>query len=186
MGFWELTLLAIGLSMDAFAVSICKGLAMDRVTLGNAGVVGLWFGGFQGLMPLAGWFLGSRFSAYITAVDHWIAFVLLVVLGLNMLREAQRGEKEGADASLGARVMLAMAVATSIDALAVGITFAFLDVEILPAVSFIALTTFLLSAIGVRLGHLCGARFQARAEGLGGLILILLGVKILLEHLGIL
>ena len=144
MGFWELLLLAVGLSMDAFAVSICKGLAMDRVTLKKACIPGLWFGGFQGAMPLLGWLLGSRFTSYITSVDHWIAFVLLGILGFNMLREAKNGEAEDADASLGFRVMLAMAVATSIDALAVGITFAFLEVNILPAVSFIALVTFCL------------------------------------------
>ena len=185
MGLLELTLLAVGLSMDAFAVSICKGLAMDRVTLGRAAVVGLWFGGFQGLMPLAGWFLGSRFAGYIAAVDHWIAFALLVVLGINMLREARQGESEGTDASLAVGIMLAMALATSIDALAVGITFAFLVVDILPAVTFIAAVTFLLSALGVKLGNLCGTRYRAKAEALGGGILILLGCKILLEHLGV-
>ena len=186
MGFWELLLLAVGLSMDAFAVSICKGLAMDRVTLKKACIPGLWFGGFQGAMPLLGWLLGSRFTSYITSVDHWIAFVLLGILGFNMLREAKNGEAEEADASLGFRVMLAMAVATSIDALAVGITFAFLEVNILPAVSFIALVTFLFSAVGVKIGSLFGTRFKAKAEALGGIILILLGVKILLEHLGVL
>ncbi|MDD7288693.1 MAG: manganese efflux pump MntP family protein [Clostridiales bacterium] len=185
MGFWELLLLAVGLSMDAFAVSICKGLAMDRVTLKKACIPGLWFGGFQGAMPLLGWLLGSRFTSYITSVDHWIAFVLLGILGFNMLREAKNGEAEEADASLGFRVMLAMAVATSIDALAVGITFAFLEVNILPAVSFIALVTFLFSAVGVKIGSLFGTRFKAKAEALGGIILILLGVKILLEHLGV-
>ena len=185
MGFWELLLLAGGLSMDAFAVSICKGLAMDRVTLKKACIPGLWFGGFQGAMPLLGWLLGSRFTSYITSVDHWIAFVLLGILGFNMLREAKNGEAEEADASLGFRVMLAMAVATSIDALAVGITFAFLEVNILPAVSFIALVTFLFSAVGVKIGSLFGTRFKAKAEALGGIILILLGVKILLEHLGV-
>ena len=185
MGFWELLLLAVGLSMDAFAVSICKGLAMDRVTLKKACIPGLWFGGFQGAMPLLGWLLGSRFTSYITSVDHWIAFVLLGILGFNMLREAKNGEAEEADASLGFRVMLAMAVATSIDALAVGITFAFLEVNILPAVSFIALVTFLFSAVGVKIGSLFGTRLKAKAEALGGIILILLGVKILLEHLGV-
>ena len=185
MGFWELLLLAVGLSMDAFAVSICKGLAMDRVTLKKACIPGLWFGGFQGAMPLLGWLLGSRFTSYITSVDHWIAFVLLGILGFNMLREAKNGEAEEADASLGFRVMMAMAVATSIDALAVGITFAFLEVNILPAVSFIALVTFLFSAVGVKIGSLFGTRFKAKAEALGGIILILLGVKILLEHLGV-
>lgn len=185
MGIWELTLLAVGLSMDAFAVSICKGLAMDRVTWQRAGAVGLWFGGFQGLMPLLGWFLGAQFAACITAVDHWVAFVLLVLLGLKMLQEAHTGA-QAADPSLGLRTMLAMAVATSIDALAVGITFAFLEVSILPAAGFIALTTGLLSALGVSLGSLCGSRFQAKAQALGGLILLFLGLQILLEHLGIL
>ena len=125
MAFWELMLLAVGLSMDAFAVAICKGLAMDKVTLQRAAVVGLWFGGFQGLMPLLGWLLGSRFAAYITAVDHWIAFALLVLLGINMIREARCPDEDDTNASLAFRVMLPMAVATSIDALAVGITFAF-------------------------------------------------------------
>lgn len=186
MAFWELMLLAVGLSMDAFAVAICKGLAMDKVTLQRAAVVGLWFGGFQGLMPLLGWLLGSRFAAYITAVDHWIAFALLVLLGINMIREARCPDEDDTNASLAFRVMLPMAVATSIDALAVGITFAFLEVPILPAVCFIAGTTFLLSCIGVKVGNLCGTRFQSKAELLGGIILILLGLKILLEHLGVL
>ena len=176
MGFLELMLLAVGLSMDALAVSICKGLAMDRVTLGRMVLVGLWFGGFQGLMPLLGWLLGSRFSLYITAIDHWIAFALLAILGINMLREARSGDTEEASASLGFRVMFAMAV---------GITFAFLEVDILPAVCCIALTTFLLSSLGVKFGSLCGTRMQSKAEALGGVILILLGLKILLEHLGI-
>ena len=145
MAFWELMLLAVGLSMDAFAVAICKGLAMDKVTLQRAAVVGLWFGGFQGLMPLLAGSLGSRFAAYITAVDHWIAFALLVLLGINMIREARCPDEDDTNASLAFRVMLPMAVATSIDALAVGITFAFLEVSILPAVCFIAATTFLLS-----------------------------------------
>lgn len=186
MGLLELTLLAVGLSMDAFAVSICKGLAMDRVTPGRAAVVGLWFGGFQGLMPLVGWVLGSRFAAYITAVDHWIAFALLVILGLNMLREAWKGEEEQADASLGWKIMLAMAVATSIDALAVGITFAFLQVSILPAVATIGLITFALSFAGVVVGNRFGTRFQKKAEIAGGVVLVLIGLKILLEHLGLL
>ncbi len=184
MSLLELILLAVGLSMDAFAVAVCKGLAMDRATLSRAVLVGLWFGGFQGLMPLVGWLLGSRFSVYIVAVDHWIAFVLLTILGLNMLCEARQKESIG-DASLGVRIMLAMAVATSIDALAVGITFAFLEVEVLSAISCIAVTTFLFSVLGVKLGNLCGIRLRARAEAMGGTILILLGVKILLEHLGI-
>lgn len=185
MGFWELLLLAVGLSMDAFAVSVCKGLAMKQLTWKSILIPGLWFGGFQGLMPFLGWLLGSRFANYITSIDHWIAFFLLGILGVNMLREARSGADEEADASLGFRTMLAMAVATSIDALAVGITFAFLAVNILWAVSFIALVTFILSGVGVKIGHVFGTRFQAKAEALGGCILILLGVKILLEHLGV-
>lgn len=185
MSFWELLLLAVGLSMDAFAVSVCKGLAMKQLTWKNILIPGLWFGGFQGLMPFLGWLLGSRFTNYITSVDHWIAFFLLGILGVNMLREARSGQDEEADASLGFRTMLAMAVATSIDALAVGITFAFLAVNILWAVSFIALVTFVLSGVGVKIGSVFGTRFKAKAEALGGCILILLGVKILLEHLGV-
>ena len=188
MGLLELTLLAVGLSMDAFAVSICKGLAMDRVTPGRAAVVGLWFGGFQGLMPLVGWVLGSRFAAYITAVDHWIAFLLLAVIGVNMLREAfsREEEEEGSVADLSVRTMFTMAVATSIDALAVGISLAMAGgVNILGAVILIGVTTFALSAVGVKVGSVFGSRFEKKAEAMGGVILIALGVKILLEHLGV-
>ena len=186
MGFLELMLLAVGLSMDALAVSICKGLAMDRVTLGRMVLVGLWFGGFQGLMPLLGWLLGSRFSLYITAIDHWIAFALLAILGINMLREARSGDTEEASASLGFRVMFAMAVATSIDALAVGITLALLPgVNIVAAVLFIGCITFILSAVGLKVGNVFGLKYKNKAEMVGGAILILMGLKILLEHLGI-
>ena len=171
--------------MDAFAVSVCKGLAMGPVSWGRACIPGLWFGGFQGLMPLLGFLLGGRFAETITTVDHWIAFVLLAVLGVNMLR-ASREEAETADASLAFREMLAMAVATSIDALAVGITFAFLDVAILPAAGCIAAVTFLLSTAGVKAGSLFGGRCRAQAQALGGCILILLGGKLLLEGLGVL
>lgn len=186
MGILELLLLSVGLAMDAFAVSICKGLAMDKVTIGRACIPGLWFGGFQGLMPLIGWFLGSRFASYITAVDHWIAFILLVVIGGNMIREAVNDEEEEADSSLGFKTMLGMAIATSIDALAVGVTFAFLNVSVLPAVSTIAVVTFVISACGVAIGGVFGARFQTKAQIFGGVILVLLGLKILLEGLGIL
>ena len=186
MAFWELMLLAVGLSMDAFAVAICKGLAMDKVTLQRAAVVGLWVGGFQGLMPLLGWLLGSRFAAYITPVDHWIAFALLVLLGINMIREARCPDEEDTNASLAFRAMRPMAVATSIDALAVGVTFAFLNVPIFAAVAFIGVTTFVLSSIGTGVGAAFGARFRSRAELAGGAILILMGLKILLEHLGVL
>ena len=185
MGTIALLFLAVGLSMDAFAVSVCKGLAMGPVSWGRACIPGLWFGGFQGLMPLLGFLLGGRFAETITTVDHWIAFVLLAVLGVNMLR-ASREEAETADASLAFREMLAMAVATSIDALAVGITFAFLDVAILPAAGCIAAVTFLLSTAGVKAGSLFGGRCRAQAQALRGCILILLGGKLLLEGLGVL
>ena len=186
MGIFELFLLAVGLSMDAFAVSVCKGLSAGRVTLPHALTAGLWFGGFQGLMPFLGWLLGSRFQVLIASIDHWIAFLLLGLIGLNMIRESRSQEEESLGTSFSPRAMLPLAVATSIDALTVGITFAFLEVSILPAVCFIAATTFLLSCIGVKVGNLCGTRFQSKAELLGGIILILLGLKILLEHLGVL
>ena len=186
MGMTELVVLAVGLAMDAFAVSVCKGLSAGRVTLGHALTAGLWFGGFQALMPFLGWLLGVQFQSFITSIDHWIAFVLLGLIGINMIRESRSTEEEEMETSFGAKAMFPLAVATSIDALAVGITFAFLEVSILPAVCFIAGTTFLLSCIGVKVGNLCGTRFQSKAELLGGIILILLGLKILLEHLGVL
>lgn len=187
MGFWELAVLAVGLSMDAFAVSVCKGLALKKVSLRHMCIVGAWFGGFQALMPSLGYLLGSRFEQYITAIDHWIAFVLLVLIGANMIREAlSKEEAEEANASLAFKTMLLMAVATSIDALAVGITFAFLSVHIVPAALTIGATTFLLSAAGVKVGSVFGLRYKKRAEIAGGVILCLLGVKILLEHLGVL
>lgn len=185
MSLWELFIIAVGLSMDAFAISICKGLSVQRISLRHAACAGLWFGGFQALMPLLGWLLGARFQAAIEQFDHWIAFALLVILGINMIREA-RGEEECVDGSFAWKVMLPMAVATSIDALAVGVTFAFLQVNIVPAVIFIGLTTFLFSAVGVRLGSVFGQRYQKAAQIFGGAILILMGLKILLEHLGIL
>ena len=187
MQLWELFLIAVGLSMDAFAVSICKGLSVPRATPRHALTVGLYFGGFQALMPLIGYLLGSRLEHLITSVDHWIAFVLLGFIGVNMIREARGGEEEEElSGSFGLRAMLPLAVATSIDALAVGITFAFLRVDILPAVSFIGVITFTLSALGVLAGNQLGSRFQAGAQYLGGAVLILMGFKILLEHLGIL
>lgn len=186
MSLWELFIIAVGLSMDAFAVSICKGLSVQKVSLRHAACAGLWFGGFQALMPLLGWLLGVRFQAAIERFDHWIAFVLLAILGINMIREAFGEEEECCDASFAWRVMLPMAVATSIDALAVGVTFAFLQVRILPAIAFIGVITFVLSALGVRLGAVFGERYQKAAQIFGGAILILMGLKILLEHLGIL
>lgn len=185
MGFLELFLLAIGLSMDAFAVAVCKGLAMKKVTPKQMVIVGAWFGVFQALMPAIGYLLGSAFQQYIAAIDHWVAFLLLGLIGGNMVREALSKGEEPADASLSFRTMLVLAVATSIDALAVGITFAFLNVNLLASVLMIGLTTFLLSIVGVKLGSLFGNRYQAKAELAGGVILILLGVKILLEHLGV-
>ena len=190
MGLFELFLIAVGLSMDAFAVSVCKGLAMCRCTWKKAGIVGLWFGGFQALMPLAGFLLGIQFQSLITAIDHWIAFILLGIIGINMIREALREGDEcdccDTDESLDVKNMLTLAVATSIDALAVGITFAFLKVEIIPAVCFIGIITFTLSAAGVKIGNIFGAKYKSKAELAGGMILIFMGIKILLEHLGIL
>ncbi|MGN1318347.1 MAG: manganese efflux pump MntP family protein [Lachnospirales bacterium] len=185
MSTLELFLLAVGLSMDAFAVSVCKGLASKKLSLKNAAIVGLWFGGFQALMPLIGYFLGVRFTEYITSIDHWIAFILLGIIGGNMIKESLSKDEEKADSSLDVKTMFLMAVATSIDALAVGITFAFLEVNVVFAVTSIGLTTFLLSAIGVFVGHIFGLKYKSKAEFTGGIILVLLGLKILLEHLEI-
>ncbi len=186
MSIFELFLIAVGLSMDAFAVSVCKGLAMDKLSLKNAALVGLWFGGFQALMPLIGYFLGAQFIGAIQAYDHWIAFVLLSFIGGKMIWEAFSHDEEKVSGSLGFKTMLVMAVATSIDALATGVTFAFLSVNIYFAVLFIGVTTFLLSMIGVKVGSVFGSRCKTWAELAGGVILILLGVHILLEHLGVL
>lgn len=187
MDIVSLLALAVGLSMDAFAVSVCKGLALKKVNAKHMCIVGAWFGGFQALMPTIGYLLGVRFEQYITAIDHWIAFVLLALIGANMIREAvSPGGDEEADASLGFKTMLLMAVATSIDALAVGITFAFLSVNIIPAALTIGVTTFALSAVGVKVGSVFGLKYKKRAEIAGGVILCLLGLKILLEHLGVL
>lgn len=179
-------IMAIGLSMDAFAVSVCKGLAMEKVTFKKMAIVGIWFGGFQAFMPAVGYLLGSRFTDKITAIDHWIAFVLLAYIGLSMIGEALKDKEEKANASLGFKEMLLLAIATSIDALAVGVTFAFLSVNILAAVSFIGVITFLCSMAGVKAGNVFGTKYKKKAELAGGLILIVLGIKILLEHLGIL
>lgn len=186
MNLFELFILAVGLSMDAFAVSICKGLGMSKITVKNTVIVGLWFGGFQALMPALGYFLGYSFREKIVTIDHWIAFILLSVIGINMINEAFSKEEEETDASLSFQVMLLMAIATSIDALAVGVSLAFMQVNILAAATFIGVITFLLSAVGVKIGNIFGTRYKAKAELAGGIILILLGIKILLEHLGIL
>ena len=178
--------LALALSMDAFAVSVCKGLAMPKCTFKKAAIVGLWFGGFQALMPAIGYILGAQFQEAIASIDHWIAFVLLALIGGNMIHEALDNDEEEADASLDVKTMFLLAVATSIDALAIGITFAFLKVSIIPAVCFIGIVTFIISFAGVKIGNVFGARYKNKAEIVGGIILILLGLKILLEHLGFL
>ena len=186
MGLTELFILAVGLSMDAFAVAVCKGLAMPKCTFKKAAIVGLWFGGFQALMPAIGYVLGAQFQETIASIDHWIAFVLLALIGGNMIHEALDNDEEEADASLDVKTMFLLAVATSIDALAIGITFAFLKVNIIPAVCFIGIVTFIISFAGVKIGNVFGARYKNKAEIVGGVILILLGLKILLEHLGFL
>lgn len=185
MGFWELLVIAVGLSMDAFAVSICKGLSVQRLEPRHMLLAGVWFGGSQAAMPLIGYLLGSGFQDLIERVDHWIAFALLAVIGANMVRES-RGEAEALDDSFSAKAMFPLAIADSIDALAVGVSFAFLEVRILPAVALIGITTFLLSAAGVRIGNRFGAKYKGKAELAGGVILISMGVLILLEHTGIL
>ncbi len=186
MSTTELFILAIGLSMDAFAVAICKGLSLKKVTLKHSAIVGAWFGGFQALMPTIGYLLGVNFTHIIQRFDHWIAFGLLALIGVNMIRESrEKDENETTDASLGFKTMLLMAIATSIDALAVGVTFAFLEVNIVMAASFIGIVTFTCSFIGVKVGAVFGEKYKSAAELTGGLILIGIGLKILLEHLNI-
>lgn len=183
MRLYELFIIAVSLSMDAFAVSVCKGLSAGRPRLSHCLTCGGWFGAFQALMPLIGWLLGVRFQGMIVSVDHWIAFVLLSLIGFNMVRESRGGAAEELDCSFSPRAMLPLAVATSIDALAVGVTFAFLQVDnIFLAVAFIGVTTFVLSAAGVKVGAAFGVRFKSKAELAGGLILMGMGVKILVEH----
>lgn len=186
MNIWELFLIAVGLSMDAFAVAVCKGLSVPKVKAKHALIVGAYFGGFQGLMPLAGYLLGVRFQEAITSVDHWIAFVLLALIGGNMIREALSKEEEELNDSFSVKTMVPLAVATSIDALAVGVTFAFLKVQIVPAVSFIGVITFALSIVGLKIGNVFGTKYKSKAELAGGIVLVCMGLKILLDHLGIL
>ncbi|HIR12334.1 MAG TPA: manganese efflux pump [Candidatus Choladousia intestinavium] len=187
MSLTELFILAVGLAMDAFAVSVCKGLAMARCTVKKSMICGAWFGGFQALMPALGYLLGYQFRSYITAVDHWIAFVLLGLIGLSMIREALSKDEEPENDSLDVKTMFLLAVATSIDALVVGITFAFLpDTNIVAAVSFIGIITFIISSAGVKIGNVFGAKYRSRAELAGGIILIILGTRVLLDHIGIL
>lgn len=185
MGLLELFFIAVGLSMDAFAVAICKGLSVKKATPKHGLIVGLYFGGFQAGMPLLGYFLGSSFAKYIERFDHWIAFGLLGIIGFNMIRESREKEEELND-SFGFKAMLPMAVATSIDALAVGVSFAVMQVQIGWAVAFIGIITFTLSAIGVKIGNHFGAKYKSTAELFGGIVLVVLGIKILLEHLGVL
>ena len=186
MDLLTLLTLAVGLAMDAFAVSICKGLAMREKVLKKGIIVGLWFGGFQALMPTIGFLLGTQFKDQITSIDHWIAFVLLGLIGINMVKEALSNDEEQADDSIAVKEMFMLAVATSIDALAVGITFAFLNVHIVSAASMIGVCTFLISFAGVKIGNIFGTKYKSKAELAGGIILILLGFKILFEHLHIL
>lgn len=183
MSLFTLFVTAVGLSMDAFAVAICKGLAMKKLSWKKAVIIGLWFGGFQAGMPVIGYLLGTRFENYVTSIDHWIAFVLLSLIGANMVKEALSKEEECASDSVDFKTMFLLAVATSIDALAVGVTYAFLQVQIVPAVTFIGVITFTLSIAGVKIGNVFGLKYKSRAELAGGIILILMGTKILLEHL---
>ncbi|MBR3818806.1 MAG: manganese efflux pump [Clostridia bacterium] len=190
MSLTELFIIAVGLSMDAFAVAICKGLSVKKAGIKEMAKAGLWFGGFQALMPAIGYFLGSTFESYITKIDHWVAFVLLGIIGANMIKESLSKEDEcgceKCENSMNIKEMFTLAVATSIDALAVGITFALLpDVNIGAAVGFIGVITFALSAVGIKIGNIFGVKFKSKAEFAGGLILILMGLKILLEHLGV-
>lgn len=187
MGLAELLLLAVGLSMDAFAVSICKGLSMKKATWKAQLVCGVWFGGFQALMPLVGYYLGTVFEKYIVRYDHWIAFVLLVFIGGNMIFESFSKEEAKADDSFVPKKMFILAVATSIDALAVGVTLALVSgVHIFASVTLIGALTFVISALGLKIGNVFGAKYKSRAELAGGIILVLIGIKILFEHLGIL
>ena len=185
MTFVELLLIAVGLSMDAFSVSICKGLTTKRFSWHMALICGLWFGIFQAMMPIIGYFLGAQFQEMIEAYDHWVAFGLLFLIGANMIREAVWGKEEQQDGSLGFKTMLLLAIATSIDALAVGVSFACIQVELWSSVLIIGITTFLFSVLGVKIGNVFGSRYEKSASIVGGIILILIGLKILLEHLGV-
>lgn len=185
MSILELFILAVGLSMDAFAVSVCKGLSLGKIKPKHMCIAGAWFGGFQALMPLIGYFLGSFFADMIEKYDHWVAFVLLAIIGGNMIKESF-DKDEKVDSSMDVKSMLLLAIATSIDALAVGVTFAFLQVQIVPAVSFIGVITFIFSAVGVKIGSLFGTKYKSKAELFGGIVLVLIGIKILLEGIGVL
>ena len=185
MKLWELILIAVGLSMDAFAIAICKGMSVEKVEKKHLLITGLWFGGAQAVMPLLGYLLGTDFQAFVERIDHWVAFLLLCIIGAGMIKES-RGQSKTLDASFSAKVMFPLAIADSIDALAAGVTFAFLEVKIELAVCLIGVITFVFSVFGVWLGNRFGERYRAKAELTGGIILILMGTKILLEHLGVL
>ena len=182
MSLWELFVIAVGLSMDAFAVSVCKGLSVQKVKPKHYLIVAAYFGGFQALMPLLGYLLGVRFESMVANVDHWIAFVLLGLIGANMVRESRAGE-EKLDDSFTVSTMLILAVATSIDALAIGVTFAFLGVNIVEAIILIGITTGIISGVGLKIGNVFGSRYKSKAEMAGGIVLILMGIKILVQHL---
>jgi len=185
MNLWELFIIAAGLSMDAFAVSICKGLSLRKLSVKHALTAGIYFGGFQALMPLIGYFLGFYFKNLITNFDHWIAFIILGFIGINMII-ASKSADENQNSNFNFKAMLPLSIATSIDALAIGVTFAFLNVQIVPAVILIGITTFLFAAFGVKIGNVFGSKYKQKAEVFGGIILILMGIKILLDHMGIL
>lgn len=186
MGLLEIFLIGVGLAMDAFAISICKGLSMKKMNWKSAIIIALYFGIFQAFMPIIGYFLGSTFESFVTNIDHWIAFVLLSLIGGNMIKEAFDSEDEKKNDKVDFKTMIVLAIATSIDALAIGITFAFFEVNLLLSISIIGIITFIISIIGVKIGNKFGDKYQNKAEFIGGLILVLLGIKILLEHLGIL
>lgn len=185
MKILEIFLIGVGLAMDAFAVSICKGLSMKKINYKKAIIIALYFGIFQAIMPVIGYFLGTTFESLVTQIDHWIAFILLGIIGINMVKEAFSKESENCNDKVDFKTMILLAIATSIDALAVGITFAFLKTEILSAVIIIGVITFMLSLIGVKIGNKFGDKYEKNAEIFGGIILILMGIKILIEHLGI-
>ena len=181
----ELLLLSIGLAMDAFAVSVCKGISMKKMNWKKAIIIGLYFGGFQALMPTIGYFLGAAFQSLITSIDHWIAFILLGIIGGGMIKESFGDDEENRNDDVSFKTMIVLAIATSIDALAIGITFAFLNVNLVLAISLIGIITFILSVFGTKIGNRFGDKYEKKAEFLGGVILVLLGIKILLEHLGV-
>lgn len=185
MGFWELFVIALGVSMDAFAIAVCKGLSVQKLEKKHMITVGLWSGGAQALMPLLGYFLGNSFHSFIDSIDHWLSFVLLLIIGINMIKESREKTKE-LDSSFSVKSMALLAIADSIDAMAVGVTFAFHEVNIIPAVLLIGITTFILSAVGVKIGNKFGAKYKSKAELAGGIVLILMGSIILLEDLGVL